>query len=318
MIDTLFQDSLIVRIVLNTLFVSIPEELYLVMFTLIMVGEFEYWKESECKRLINRFDYVRVFLPTIAGALISNILINAGLNNGFYQFLTPLFMYIIIVLTNDIFGDASAIKWMLKAFISYMIGFLSIGILELLYIPMVLYGTGITLEQLSNSFSHYFLLSLPSRFLQYSILLYLISKRRTLLKGRLIKNMLSSPILIIIFSFLVLCNIFFLWLMYNFIVYDKVLIGFQRISQIFIIIGIVSFPMLNISALLWGFYYMKNSETKDKKKASEKLYILLKEIEIYTNNENYDNIRWKLNEIGMGIKDVAQNLYKENETDQIT
>ena len=315
MFEVLFQNNLVVKIIINTLFVSIPEELYLVMFTLIMVGEFEYWKESECKRLINRFDYVRVFLPTVAGALLSNILINTGLNSGIFQFLTPLLMYVIIVFTNDIFGDASAIKWMVKAFIFYMIGFLSVGIFELLYIPLVLYGTGKTLFQLNNSFLPYFLLSLPSRFLQYSLLLYLISRKRTLLKGRLVKNLLSSPLLIIIFFLLLLTNISFLWIVYKVIVFDKVLISIPSLSQVFIVMSIVIFPMLNISGFLWSSYFLKNKEVKDKKVASEKLNKLLKDIESYTNNSKYDNIRWKLNEIGVGIEDVAKNLYEEHETE---
>lgn len=315
MIDVLFQNSVAAKIIINSLFVSVPEELYLVMFTLIMVGEFEYWKEPECKRLINRFDYVRVFLPTIVGALLSNILINTGLNTGLFQLVTPLLIYILIVITNDIFGDASAVKWIVKSFIFYMIGFLSIGIFELLYIPLILYGTGMTISQFDNSFLLYFLLSLPSRFLQYSLLLYLISRRRTLLKGRLIKNILSNRVLLVIFSLLVFSNILFLWFMYKSIVFDKVLISVPRLNQAFIIMCTVIFPMVNISGLLWSSYLLKNKEIRDKKNASEKLYKLLENIELYTNNENYDNIRWKLNEIGVDIEAVAKTLYKESETE---
>jgi len=87
MYDTLFQYTGVQKILLNTFFVSFPEELFLIMFTLILVGEFEYWKEDECKRLINRFDYVRVFVPTIVAALISNTLRYYGLSSGIYQFL---------------------------------------------------------------------------------------------------------------------------------------------------------------------------------------------------------------------------------------
>jgi len=314
MIEAIFENSLVAKVILNTIFVSIPEELYLVMFTLIMVGEFEYWKEPECKRLINKFDYVRVFLPTIVGALLSNILINTGFNYGIYQFITPVCIFILIVITNDIFGDASAVKWIVKAFIFFMISFLTVGIFELLYIPLILYGTGLTMAQLRDSFLPYFLMSLPSRFLQYSLLLYLISRRRTLLKGRLIKNLVSNPILLFIFSLLVLSNIMFLWFVYNSIVFDKVLIAVPRLTQIFIIMCTVIFPMLNISGLLWCFYILKNKEAKDRKTASESLYKLMRDIESYTKNEKYDNIRWKLNEIGLGIEEVAKKLYKEHET----
>lgn len=312
MINALFQNSLAVKIIINTLFVSIPEELYGVMFTLIMIGEFEYWKEAECKRLINRFDYVRVFLPTITGALLSNILINTGLNHGFFQFLSPIVTFIIIVFTNDIFGDASTVKWLMKAFVFYLIGFLSIGISEFSYLPIVLYSTGLTMPEIRENLYLYFLLSLPARFLQYTLLSCMISRRRTLLKGRLVKNLLAHPVLIVIFTFLVLTNILFLWFMYRSIIFERKLLNIPVLYQFFTTIGIVSFPMVNISSFLWGFYLLKNKETVDKKVASEKLHILLKDIESYTNNEKYDNIRWKLNEVSMGIEEVAEKLYKDD------
>lgn len=316
MLNTLLPWDISHKILFNTLLVSIPEELYLVMFTLILVGEFEYWKEPECKRLINKFDYVRVFLPTIVGALLSNILKYMGLESGFFQVLTPIVIYIIIVFTNDIFGDASAIKWMAKAFLFFMLGFLSIGISEFTYMPFVLYGKDLTMTEINNNFLLYFTLSLPSRLLQYSLLLYLISRKRTLLKGRLLKHLLSNSILSVIFSVLVVFNVLFLRMMYEAIAFDELLITTSHASQIYMLIGIFIFPVLNILGLLWGFYFIKNKETNDKKIAYEKLHILLKDLKLYTNNENYDNIRWKLNEIGMGIEVVAESLYKEDETDK--
>ncbi|MHB8065033.1 MAG: hypothetical protein ACYDG2_20845 [Ruminiclostridium sp.] len=316
MFDTLLQYNALQKILLNTIFISIPEEFYLVMFTLILVGEFEYWKEDECKRLINKFDYVRVFLPTIAAALLSEILRYMGLKSGIFQMLFPILLYILIVFTNDIFGDASALKWMAKAFIFYLIGFLSIGLSEFVYMPFVLYSTGLSMIDISSNFLLYFILSLPSRFLQFSILLYFVCKKRTLLKGRLLKPVLSNPILSVILSVLVVFNVLFLWMMYKSIVYDKVLISISHFSQILIVFSVVLFPILNISGILWGFYYMKDKEINDKKIATDKLYNLLNKIELYANTENYDNIKWKLNELGIGIEEVADSLYKGNETDK--
>jgi hypothetical protein len=316
MFDTLLQYNALQKILMNTLLVSIPEEFYLVMFTLILVGEFEYWKEPECKRLINKFDYVRVFLPTIVTALLSEILRNISFNSNFLQFIPFIIQYIIIVFTNDIFGDASALKWMGKAFISMLLGFLTIGLSEFVYVPFVLYGADLTLVQISNNILLYFISSLPSRILQYSLLLYLVNRRRTLLKGRLLKPILSNPILLTIFAALVLLNITFIQMVYKAIVFDEILVTISHSSLVFILIGVVLFPILNISGLLWGFYYMKDKETSDKKIANEKLNILLEKIELFTNNDNYDNIRWKLNEIGMGIEEVADSLYRKNETDK--
>jgi len=314
MFDTLLNWDALHIILMKTLLVSIPEEFYWVMFTLILVGEFEYWKEPECKRLINKFDYVRVFLPTIVVALLTNILRYMGLNYGFYPYIHYIVLYIIIILTNDIFGDASTFKWMAKAFIFMMLGNLTIGFSELIYIPLVLFGTDITIVEFTNNFYHYFILSIPARLLQYSVLLYFVSRKRTLLKGRLLKPILSNPILTLIFCIIVFFNVLFLQVMVKAIIFDNVLISLSHISQIVIIIGVVMFPILNVSGFVWSSYYMKNKETIDKKIATEKLNILLEKIEIYTSGGKYDNIGWKLNEIGMGIEEVSDSLYRENET----
>ena len=98
------------------------------------------------------------------------------------------------------------------------------------------------------------------------------------------------------------------------IVVDKVLISISRLSQILIITGVTMFPFLNIFGFLWVFYLLKNREIKDKKNAFDRLQILLKDIELYTNTGEYKNIKWKLTEISMGIEDVSKTLYKENET----
>lgn len=316
MYDTLFQYTGVQKILLNTFLVSFPEELYLIMFTLILVGEFDYWKEPECKRLINKFDYVRVFVPAIVCALMSNILRYYELSYGIYQFIPFIVGYILIVFTNDIFGDASALKWMVKAFIYFGLGFLIMGLTEFLYVPFVLYSTNITLAEINNNFLLYFTLSLPARLLQYSILLYFVCRKRTLLKGKLLLPILSNPLLLVIFSSLVVFNILFLQLMVRTIIYDNVLINASHITQILIVISVVLFPLFNTSGYLWGLYIMKNRDKNDRKIATEKLRIILNKIELYTNSGNYDNIIWKLNEIGLGIEEVADSLYRENETEK--
>ena len=148
--------------------------------------------------------------------------------------------------SNDIFGDARAIKWMLTAFIFYIMGFLSIGITEFIYLPFVLYGTGLTMDDIRNNLLIYFMTSLPARFLQLSLITYLISRKRTLVKGWLIKAILSSPVVAVILCLLVLANILSLQMFGSAIILDKLLISIPRISQIFIITGVVLFPMLNI------------------------------------------------------------------------
>ena len=317
MVESFIQCSAFKQTILKTVFVSIPEEFFLVMFTLILVGEFDYWKEAECKRLINRFDYVRVFLPTITGALLSEILRYMGYRSGIFQFIPFIIMYILIALTNDIVSDANSLRWMAKTFIFLMSGILIIGISEFLYTPFVLHKANLSLAEVNDSFLLYFLLSLPMRLIQFSILLYFVCKKRTLLKGKLLKPILSNPVLAVIFGLILFLNILFLELVYKAIVVNGMFVVNSHELLTIVLIGIVLFPMINISGTLWGFYHMKNKDTSEKKIASDKLHILQKEIELYSNSGSYDNIVWKFNEIGIDIEKIADSLYKENNTDKL-
>lgn len=312
MFEALMQWDILQKIIINTLFVSIPEEIYWVMFTLILAGEFEYWKEPECKKLIHSWDYGRILIPAVIAALLSNILRYAGLDFGFISLIPLAVCYIAIVLTNDVFGDASALKWMGRVFIFFIIGFMSIGISEFIYVPFILYGTGKTIQEINNDILINFLVSIPAKIIQFSILLYFVSRKRTLLKGNLFSHIFSSPVLSVLSSMIIAFDLSFLFIAYKLIVYEEILVNIPHVSRFTIIVGVILFPILNISAFIWGVYYMKNREMIDKKAACEKLVSLLNEIKSYANNENYDNIKWKLNELGMGIEGIAISLYEEN------
>lgn len=298
------------------LFIFIPEEFFWVMFTLILIGEFEYWKEPECKHLINKFDYIRVFLPTIVTAMLYNIFEYLGTSLIISQCIPPIVLYVLIVITNDICHDANAVRWMSKAFIFVMLGFLSIGISKFIYVPFIVYATNLTIVEINNDFFLCFMVSLPARLIQYLLLLYFVIKKRTLQKGELLKPILSDTVHLFIFSLIVAFNIIFLCIMYKYIIYDRALINISHISQILVIIIIILFPNLNIFALVLISYYIKEKETNDKKLATEKLQLLLKNIDEYDINEKND-INWKLNEIEIGIGEVADILYKENRAESL-
>ena len=313
MFEASLQCDILQKIILNTLLVSIPEEFFLVMFTLILVGEFEIWKEPECKKLIHKYDYERILIPTIVSALLSNVLRYSGLNYDATSVITILAVFILMIITNDIFGDASALKWIGKCFVFLILACIIVGISEFLYVPLVVYGTGKPIQEINQNIIVNFLVSLPSRMLQYIILIYLVYHKRTLLKGSILKHILLFPVPLLITSLIVFFDLVFYIIACNLIIYKRILVNLTIISQVTIIVGIILFPMLNIFCMTWLVWYIKNKEENNKRIASEKLSNLLKEMEIYTDNPKRGNVKWKLKEFGMGIEEVASSLYKENE-----
>lgn len=301
--------DIIQKILLNTILVSFPEELYILMFTLILVGEFDYWMEDECKKLINTWDYSRILIPTITVSLLSNIMRYTGWDFAMGSFIPVIVFYILIVLTNDVLKEASALKWMSKTLVFFVIALITLGISELIYAPLIIYGTGKSIEEINSNILSNFLISLPSRVIQYTILLYLILKKRTLLKGNIFAYIFESKFLSSLTALITIFNLFFLYCSYKFIIYDKILTNIQPASQLFIIIGIILLPLFNISIFLWGLYHIKNNDILERKNICQRLENLSNDIKIYINDGNYDNIKWKLNEIDMVIDEVTKNLY---------
>lgn len=309
MLTQMSQLETIEKIILNTVAVSIPEELFLLMFTLILVGEFEYWTDEECKKLIHRYDYVRILVPVLAGAFLSNILRYSGLNFGLISLIPPIIFFILIILTNDIFGDASALKWSLKAFIFLFLGLIIIYITEFAYIPYIMYAAGKSLKEINDDLFLNFLFSIPSRLIQYFIIAFFIVKRRTLLKANIIKIIFESRILSIWTLIIVAFDFSFMFIMAKVVGYEKAFASVPGEVRFIVIIAVCVFPILNISALLWCVYYVENRAKQTQKEIAEKLNILSNEINSYTIDEKYDNIKWKLHEIDTYVIQTGQSLY---------
>lgn len=311
MLETLLQWETLQKVVLNTLLVSIPEEFFLVMFTLVLMGEFDYWKHDEYNKVFYKWDYIRVFVPTIVGALSSNVLRYLGFDFGFYSFLPILIFFILIIFTNDIFGDASALKWIGKAFVFLILGFIVVLISEFTYIPVILYSSGLNLTDINDNILLNFFVSIPSRVTQYVILFSLIIKKRALLKVNFVKPIFENRTLTIITFLTLVLHFTFFIIMMKIISYDKVLIDLPIGLSLVVILSVCISPIINIACLIWGIYFMKNNEATRQKQIHVKLGNILTEIKSYTNNEKYDNIKWKLNQINLEIESLAENLQEK-------
>lgn len=312
MFSNLFTYDASIKIFLDTLLISIPEVFFWVIFTLILVGEFEYWREPECKRLINKFDYVRVFLPTVVVALIINITEHIGLSSYLVQLISITSFYILVVFTNDVFDDASALKWMSRAFVFMILGYFVTQILNILFVSLVTHVSNITIEQVNRDFLLSFAISLPIRVIQYILLLYFVIRKRTLLKGRWLKHILSYPLLSVLFLIVVTFNILFLKIIYETVTNYYILEVMSNNSILILLIVVILSPIINILGFLIGCYYMKNKEIKEKSSEVEKLNNLSQNIRLYINNGNYDNILWKLNGVSIEVENIAKSIYDKD------
>ena len=299
------------KIILNTILVSIPEELFLTMFTLIAMGEFDYWCEEECKKLINPWDYSRILVPTIVISLLLNIFRYYNINNLINNIISFIVYFALLAITNEILHEPKAFRWMLKAILCFLLGFIIVGLSEMIYIPFVLYSTGLSIKEINNTVLINFFVTIPIRIIQYSILIFNIVRKRTILRGNIIKQITSSPLITTITFTTIILNLLFLSTMYNAIINHELLHKTSLLMKLTIIVGVILVPIINISSLMWGIYHTANHAAKKKKNASDTLFNLVDNIKIYMNNREYDNIAWKLNEISTVIENVSKELYEQ-------
>ncbi len=301
------------KILLNTILVSIPEELYLLMFTLILVGEFEIWGDENCKKIFHDYDLARILVPVISAALLSNIFRYCELDNNILQIVPIIVFYILIVLTNDIFGDSSAAKWMGKVFLFLGLAFLILVLAEFSFATLFLYVSGKTVTEMNSNILLNFAVSIPPRIIEYSVLIFFIVRKRTLLKANLIIPILESKISLFLTIVVLVFDLAFMLIMIRIVTYEKILNNISESFRIVIILGITFFLLINLSALVWGFYNIKNRELQDKKDVSGRINDLVKEINTYTVTDKYDSIKWKLYEISKEMNEISACLYNSRE-----
>jgi hypothetical protein len=153
------------------------------MLTLILMREFDYWKEEECKKILTDGITSGIYTSN-SKCFSSDILRYLKDDIDIVSLVSMATALILIILTGDIWGDSTALKWIGKALLFLMVAVLTVQIIEYSYIPFFLYGSGKPIEQINGDIVLLLFVSLPARIIQYAILAFLYAKKRTLLKGK--------------------------------------------------------------------------------------------------------------------------------------
>lgn len=308
MFETLFQMDIIVNIILHTLFVSIPEEFFWVVFVYLLVGEFDYLKYNSTIKFIQSWDYPRVIYPVIITALLSNIVRFSGIDSEFASLVTILSVFVLIVLFGDIGNNAAALKWIGKIFIFVLLTLLLIFVLEFSYMPFILYGTGMTIKQLYNSIVLTILISIPERIVEYSILIFLISNINMINKFNIFKVIFKNKILSLITISLLIIDALYIVFTVKFIVFEQILKNIDLVLRVSIIVFICIFPIFFIFIYLCSIYYLKKMEIKKQIDLSISIQNIIEDIKLNTNTEQKDTILWKLNSYSNSLESINKKL----------
>ena len=292
-LQDILSSEVIKNIILNTIFVSIPEEFFLVMFVYVMMGEFDHWKDPTNNRFFYKEDYVRVFVPVITTSILSNILRYSGIDNNIVSLVTIFVLFFSIVLFGDIFNNSGAIKWIGKVFLFLVLGVAVIFLCEFLYAPILLYGTGTELIDLNKDVFRNIIVSLPSRLLQYLFLTFFIFKKIFSGTLSLKKTVFENKLVFISTCILLILHVIFMALMTELIGVKKLFVSLQPSIRFLGIFIISIFPIINLFSLLVIIFelkkteYIKNKELIMSIKQMNQDFKIKLESEFKMNNEEY-------------------------------
>ena len=236
----------IVNALLNTVLVSIPEETFITVMTLIFLKRFDMldlrmWKYNlrfimtpviPIAILINIFKYIII----ISRPMITSI-------NLFIFYLLIVF----IVKRNSFTFDKKEYK---KIIIGLSFSFIVWGILEGLTYPMIIFLTNKSLEFFNQNIGWNFMASIPSRLFGLIIISFLIIKHNNVVKIRLFEVISKNNFLLIsIVSFSILFNIVTVYFI-KLIGINRILEGVSLFQQMVITMGVMILPALFLFYIL--------------------------------------------------------------------
>ena len=242
---------------LNLILVSIPEEIFLVIMTLIFLKRFDMldirmWRINlkwiaipviPVAIMINLFRYI-IIIPKPITSLIVLVLMNI------------LMIYIILKNSNEK-QKSLVLKTILFTFMSFIV----LSIAEGIYVPITLFLLNKSILYFNNNIMYNFLLALPSRIFEYSLCAYILIKKNNSVNINLINIIIKNKFLKSSFlSLIIFVNMFLLYFT-KLIGFDNILSNLSFIEQLLIVIGSISFPIVTI---VWFLLIVNYISVKEK------------------------------------------------------
>ena len=248
----------IIHTILNFTLISLPEEIFVTCMTLILFKRFDLldirmWKQNikwimipslSMAACINIFKYI-IILPKFLISIIS-----------LFVFLTTIY-YII-----KKFSIIPENKLIFKTVVYSMITLLIVTLIELAYMPLTFSLLKMPYEYFNQNVWYMFLLVIPSRILEYSLVIFFVVKMNEQVNVKLynviFKNKTLTNLTIFIVSFLTI----FLIYVVKLIGYNNILNNLLIIDQVLIVGFILSLPTIFLMVLWYMINYIIGIEKR--------------------------------------------------------
>lgn len=272
--------SNIFNAILNSVIVSIPEETFVIYFVLLILGRTEFikLKANNLPRFIACL-IPAAFVPNFLRMLLPQV-------KDYMMLIGIVFIFTLIVLIYRI----TDIKEILRILIGTTLSIITVLIAQLTYAPLIMFGTGVDVNDVNNTPVLLFIWTLPERALEFSILLLVTLKKGMTAKINIFTVLSKNKLVASITLFLLTFNVAFLAIMGKLIFFDNILRGASLLNTVLIISLVIMFPIMNISLLLVVIYSVYYRYSIRLLLSKERISTLISVLAIYTEEKNYSKI----------------------------
>lgn len=262
----------ILQVIINILIVSIPEEFFITMLVLFLLGRWELWSKEFVKENIKKIMFISV-LPI---AIITNLL----------KFLTPISDNIQLIISITVFAITIICLLQINKKREYIkiFGFVILALAifmttELITIFIATYGLKINILIFNKNPFFNFLIVIPERIMQYGFLLYIFLKKNSIMQINVSKIIIQNKLLRNMTILFTTIDMLIMGLMLEFIFFKNILSNLTFNQQLFIIIiGFTLIILLLLSVWIYAICIFPFEKYKQ--------YTLKEEIEYEKTNDD--------------------------------
>jgi hypothetical protein len=266
--------------ILNSIIISIPEETFVIYLSLLILGKPEFIKIKPGN--LPRFVACLIpaaFAPNIMRWLLPQV-------TDYLMIIGILFIFTLIVFIYRIKDK----KDILRIFIGTALSLIAVMLAQIAYTPLVMFGTGISMNEVNNTPILLFIWTLPERAIEFSLLILLTIKKNMTVKINILSILSRNKLVAFITVFLLTFNAAFLAIMGKLIFFDNILAKTSLFNIVLITALVIMFPIMNISllaAVIYSVYYRYSIRLLLSK---ERISTLVSVLAVYTEERNYGKI----------------------------
>lgn len=228
--------------ILNTLIVSMPEEIFITMIVLILLGRYDYISKEIWKRNLFKI----IIVSAIPLSIIFNLLKYSFPNHS--NILVVINILLLSISISILYGIKNK-KEYFKILMFTALGFLIFMVTQLITIFIVMYILKMSPNSFNQSAIINFIIVLPERVLQYLMLSLIFLKQNGLTKVNLSKIILENSVLRFFTILFTVGDIVILMWMAKYIVYDKILDKIPLDGQIAMSVGIMILVIISLLSI---------------------------------------------------------------------